>query len=66
MSDKVVCYFGSWARYRKAYGSFTVDEINPNLCTHLIYAFVGIKEDGTINILDSWNDIDLRTYLSKY
>lgn len=64
--DKVVCYFGSWSRYRPGEGSFTVDNIDPNLCTHVIYTFVGIKPDGTVQILDSWNDIDLRKYKKNW
>ncbi|KAK4886949.1 hypothetical protein RN001_003220 [Aquatica leii] len=59
---KLVCYYGSWAVYRPGAGQYGVDKINPNLCTHLIYAFVGVHENGTIKILDSWSDIGLKGY----
>lgn len=58
-TDKIVCYFGSWSTYRNGNGKFSVENINPHLCTHLIYTFVGINGDGSINILDRWNEIDL-------
>lgn len=52
-TDKVVCYHGSWSKYRSGNGNFLVSHIDPSLCTHLIYSFVGINTDGTINILDT-------------
>ncbi|KAK5646284.1 hypothetical protein RI129_004748 [Pyrocoelia pectoralis] len=55
---KLVCYYGSWSVYRPGNGAFNVENIDPHLCTHLIYAFVGIDATGSIRILDSWNDID--------
>ncbi|KAJ8933790.1 hypothetical protein NQ318_017066 [Aromia moschata] len=44
----VVCYMGSWSVYRPNRGSFTIEHLNPNLCTHLIYSFAGldVKEDA--------------------
>ncbi|KAG8230483.1 hypothetical protein J437_LFUL013525, partial [Ladona fulva] len=46
--EKIVCYYGSWATYRQGNGQFNVDNIDPNLCTHLIYSFVGIGNDGSV------------------
>lgn len=40
-------------------GKFVVEDIDANRCSHATYAFIGLNEDGTVNILDSWNDIDL-------
>ncbi|XP_062550464.1 chitinase-3-like protein 1 [Armigeres subalbatus] len=54
----VVCYYASWATYRAGRGQFNVDDIDPNLCTHLAYAFFGLLENGTISILDPWLDLD--------
>lgn len=34
-----------------------MSNIDPNLCTHLIYTFVGIGTDGSVNVLDSWLDL---------
>lgn len=57
--SRIVCYFESWATYRPGNGKFDVELIDPNLCTHLIYSFVGINSNAEVIILDSWNDIDL-------
>lgn len=59
MIGRVVCYYGSWAVYRPGDGKFPVESIDPHKCTHAVYGFVGINADGTIRILDSWNEIDL-------
>ncbi|XP_048003167.1 probable chitinase 2 [Leguminivora glycinivorella] len=56
--DKVVvCYYGTWATYRSGDGKFSVSDINASLCTHLIYTFVGIKDDGTVVSLDPYLDL---------
>lgn len=53
----MVCYYGSWAVYRPGDGKFPVEEIDPFLCTHLIYGFAGLGHDNRIRSLDSWNDL---------
>jgi GH18 family chitinase len=63
IAERIVCYFESWATYRPANGTFNVENIDPNLCTHLIYAFMGINSSAQVTILDTWNDIDLGEYL---
>ncbi|XP_059479270.1 acidic mammalian chitinase-like [Neocloeon triangulifer] len=59
---RVVCYFSSWASYRNGDGKFEAENIDPFLCTHVVYAFVGTNPDGTVRILDSWNDISLNGF----
>ncbi|PBC28790.1 Endochitinase [Apis cerana cerana] len=54
---KIVCYYGSWSAYRPGLGKFEPTDIDPTLCTHMIYTFVGIASDGNIRILDSWMDL---------
>jgi chitinase len=54
---KVVCYYGSWAVYRPDDGKYPVEEVDPKICTHLIYGFAGLGHDHTIKSLDSWNDL---------
>jgi len=39
----VVCYIARWAHWRPGIGQFTVDYIDPTLCTHLVYAFAVLK-----------------------
>lgn len=54
-SKKVVCYYTNWAQYRPAGGKFFPEDVDANLCTHLIYSFAkltGASELGTFE----WND----------
>lgn len=54
----MACYYGSWAVYRPGQGKFDVEDIDPFLCTHVLYAFAGLQEStGTIISLDPWNDL---------
>ncbi|KAL3288168.1 hypothetical protein HHI36_002619 [Cryptolaemus montrouzieri] len=54
----VVCYLGTWSVYRPERGSFTIEHLDPNLCTHIIYSFVGLDvlEDSP-KPLDPWQDL---------
>jgi GH18 family chitinase len=63
IAERIVCYFESWATYFPGNGKFDVETIDPNLCTHLIYGFMGINSNAEVTILDSWNDINLGEYL---
>ncbi|XP_066937419.1 chitinase-3-like protein 1 [Macrobrachium rosenbergii] len=57
-TDHVVCYFSSWARYRPGDGMFDVDNIDPFLCTHIIFAFTGLSNHTwEIEVLDPWNEL---------
>ncbi|KAK0161120.1 hypothetical protein PV327_009632 [Microctonus hyperodae] len=54
---KIFCYFASWSVYRPGKGNFDISEdIDPFLCTHLVYAFVGLK-NNEVNVLDPWGDL---------
>ena len=52
-SNKIVtCYFSSWSVYRPNGGSFLIENIDPTLCTHIVYAFAGLNTtDFTIRSL---------------
>ena len=54
---KIVCYFSSSAVYRPGLGKFDISDINPWLCTHIIYSFAGINSDCSIRVMDSWADL---------
>ncbi|KAL1132660.1 hypothetical protein AAG570_010612, partial [Ranatra chinensis] len=55
----VVCYVASWATYRSERGQFNVEHIDPNLCTHIVYAFAGLNATShTIKSLDPFNDLE--------
>lgn len=60
---KVVCYFTNWAWYRPGEGKYLPENIDENLCTHIVYGFAVL--DGTsltIKTHDSWADIDNTFY----
>ncbi|XP_046455827.1 acidic mammalian chitinase-like [Daphnia pulex] len=54
---KMVCYYGSWAVYRPGNGKFDVENIDPFICTHIVYGFAGLGSDNTIKPLDPYNDL---------
>lgn len=58
VSEKVVCYYGTWSTYRHGNGQFNVNNIDPSLCTHLIYTFFGLNGDGSILVLDPYLDLE--------
>ncbi|MCL4142353.1 UNVERIFIED_CONTAM: hypothetical protein GTU68_009160 [Idotea baltica] len=56
---KIVCYYSSWAQYREEDGELAADEIDPYICTHLIYCFIGLDSTNydSIEVLDEWGDL---------
>ncbi|XP_063919537.1 acidic mammalian chitinase-like [Zophobas morio] len=56
-SDKVICYYASWGAERPGNGKFLPEDIDPNICTHINYAFLGLSDNGTLEILDE--DLDV-------
>ncbi|KAG7177549.1 Acidic mammalian chitinase-like 1, partial [Homarus americanus] len=44
----MVCYYGSWAVYRRGNGKFDVEAIDPAICTHLMFGFAGLGSDNKI------------------
>lgn len=53
IEEVIFCYYGSWAGGRIGNGKFSVSDINPNLCTHITYTFIGLSTSGTVKLLDS-------------
>ena len=55
---RIVCYLESWA----VYSSFDIEnDIDPDLCSHIIYAFAKFDDNGTIVFGDKYadhNDVD--------
>ena len=56
---KVVCYFTNWAWYRPGQGKYKPENINSDLCTHIVYGFAVLDANTlTIRAHDSWADFD--------
>ncbi|CAG0887236.1 unnamed protein product [Cyprideis torosa] len=41
---KIVCYYTNWSQYRPKIGRYEPEDIDPELCTHIIFAFGWIKK----------------------
>lgn len=62
---RVVCYLGSWANYRTGNGKFVVEDIDPFLCTHLMYAFAKVQ-NGKVASDDTYLDLKEKGGLGAY
>ncbi|KAG1939626.1 chitotriosidase-1 [Pimephales promelas] len=49
------CYFTNWSQYRPGIGKYTPANVDPFLCTHLLYAFAMINHANEL-ITYEWND----------
>ena len=49
-----VCYYTNWSQYRQSAGKFFPENVDPNLCTHIIYSFA--KLVGNKLKAFEWND----------
>ena len=49
-----VCYYTNWSQYRPEGGKFFPENINPRLCTHVVFAFAKVKHDRIESY--EWND----------
>ncbi|CAH1100329.1 unnamed protein product [Psylliodes chrysocephalus] len=50
---EIVCYWGSWSIYRKDIGHFNTSHINTDICTTVVYSFVGLDINMDITSLDT-------------
>uniref|UniRef100_A0A4W6EA68 GH18 domain-containing protein n=1 Tax=Lates calcarifer TaxID=8187 RepID=A0A4W6EA68_LATCA len=55
LSNKLVCHMTNWAQYRPSTGAFTPDNIDPFLCTHVIYSLATINSFNQLSPIE-WND----------
>lgn len=42
---KIVCYYTNWSQYRTKIGKFVPEDIQGDLCTHIIFAFGWLKKN---------------------
>ncbi|GBP48406.1 Chitotriosidase-1 [Eumeta japonica] len=49
---KIVCYYTNWSQYRQKIGKFLPEDIQPDLCTHIIFAFGWLKK-GKLSSFES-------------
>uniref|UniRef100_G3WIQ7 GH18 domain-containing protein n=1 Tax=Sarcophilus harrisii TaxID=9305 RepID=G3WIQ7_SARHA len=56
---KLVCYFTSWSRQRPSPASFFPNDVDPHLCTHVVYAFASMKNN---KIVPKENDDEREIY----
>lgn len=40
-----MCYVTSWSQYRNGEGQFISDNLDANLCTHLVFAFANMENN---------------------
>ncbi|KAH9419275.1 Cht3p [Dermatophagoides pteronyssinus] len=53
---RIVCYVGTWSVYHKV-DPYTIEDIDPFKCTHLMYGFAKIDEyKYTIQVFDPYQD----------
>lgn len=56
----VYCYYASWGAERPDHAKVAGDDLDPNLCTHIFYAFLSLEQenDGKLSYLDE--DLDVK------
>lgn len=50
---RIVCYLTNWSQKRPGAGKFDPEFIDPFLCTHIIYAFAGLKDNKLVPTEDT-------------
>ncbi|KAM6947511.1 acidic mammalian chitinase-like [Lycodopsis pacificus] len=64
-SNRLVCHMTNWAQYRPSSAKFTADNIDPFLCTHVIYALSTINSFNQIIPIE-WNDEEQYSRLNNF
>lgn len=48
-TTRLVCYFTNWSQYRTGVGKFLPENVDPYLCTHLVYTFAVVSHENEIS-----------------
>ncbi|XP_069592033.1 acidic mammalian chitinase-like isoform X1 [Ranitomeya imitator] len=62
-SVKLVCYFTNWAQYYPSPATYMPDNVDPCMCTHVIYAFATMTNNQIQTF--EWNDPQLYASLNS-
>ncbi|KAM9813350.1 chitotriosidase-1-like [Neosynchiropus ocellatus] len=54
-TTKLVCYFTNCSQYRSGEGKFLPENVDPSLCTHLVYSFAVINHNNELTE-NEWNE----------
>lgn len=60
---QIFCHFTNWAFYRFGEGKFVPENLDPSLCTYIVYSFATLEPQSlTMKEFDPWGDIENREY----
>lgn len=60
LNPKTVCYYESWVHWRKGDGKIDINELDPTVCTHFVYSYMGIDAGShEVKLLDAYLMNDL-------
>lgn len=63
VKPRCVCHITNWSFYRKGEGKFVPENLEPSLCTEIIYSFATLDPEAyEMREFDPWGDIENQLY----